>query len=59
MSVVRLLPALVARCVQRAAVRDDDVIAAVGGWVEDGFVLAHEQNGDSGGEAAQRWWSES
>ncbi len=51
MSVVRLLPAFVPSCVERAAVRDYDVIAAVGGWVEYGFVLTHKENGDSGCEA--------
>lgn len=52
MSVVGLLPALVARCMKRAAIGDYDVIAAVGRRVEDGFVLAHEENGDPRCEAA-------
>lgn len=52
MSVVGLLPALVARRVERGAVGDYDVIAAVGGRIEDGFVLAHEENGDPRCQAA-------
>lgn len=38
---------------QIGAVGRDDVIAAVGGWVPDRFVLAHEDDGDPGGEAAE------
>lgn len=33
----------------------DDVVAAVGRRVPDRFVLAHEQDGDAGGEPAERW----
>ena len=47
--VVRLLPVLAARDVQGRAVGNDDVVAAVGGWVEDGLVLAHEDHGDARG----------
>jgi len=35
------------------AVRYDDVVAAVCGGIEDGFVLSHEEDGDSGGETAE------
>jgi hypothetical protein len=31
-----------------------DIVAAVAGWVEDGFVLAHETHCDRGGEPAER-----
>lgn len=53
MSVVVLAPFLVARGVQRGAVRHHDVVTAVGGGVERGLVLAHEQHGNSGCQAAQ------
>ena len=33
----------------------DHIVAAVGRWVPDGFMLAHKQDGDSGCEAAERW----
>lgn len=52
MSVVGLLPALVACCMECAAVGDYYVIAAVGRRVEDGFVLTHEKDGDARCEAA-------
>lgn len=52
MSIVGLLPALIARCMERAAVGDYYVIAAVGRRVEDWFVLAHKENGDPRCEAA-------
>jgi hypothetical protein len=35
------------------AVNGDDIVAAIGGWVEDGFVLAHEDEGDGGGDATK------
>lgn len=54
MPVVELLPALLARRVQVVAVGDDDVVAAVGRRVEDGLVFSHEQDGDAGGEPAER-----
>lgn len=54
MSVVRLAPHFLARRVQRGAVGHDDVVAAVCGGIVDGFVLAHEDDGDAGGEAAER-----
>ena len=41
MSVVYLLPALLARCVQCGAVGYDDIVAAVGRGVPDRFVFAH------------------
>lgn len=40
--------------VQRRAVGDDDIVAAVSGGVPDGLVLAHEDHGDTGGETAER-----
>jgi len=51
-SIVSLLPALVARCMERAAVGDYNIIAAVGRRVIDGFVLPHEENGDPRCKAA-------
>ncbi|GAW26565.1 putative ribosomal protein l13 [Rosellinia necatrix] len=53
-AVVRLLPHLAARDVQGGAVGHDDVVAAVGGRVPDGLVLAHQDRRDPGGQAAQR-----
>lgn len=53
MSVVQLLPALLARGVQVRAVGYDDVVAAVGRGLPDRLVLAHEQDGDAGREAAE------
>jgi hypothetical protein len=32
------------------AVGYNDIVAAVGGWVPDGFMFAHEKDGDSGCE---------
>lgn len=52
MAVVRLAPLLQAGSVQRGAVGDDNVVAAVGGGVPDGLVLAHEDDGDARCEAA-------
>lgn len=52
MSVVCLLPHLAACYVQRSAIGHDDVVAAVGRRVEDGLVLAHEDDGNARGEAA-------
>lgn len=54
MAVVCLPPLLVTGGVQRRAVGDDDIVAAVGGGVPDGLVLAHEDHGDTGGETAER-----
>ena len=31
-----------------------NVIATIGGWIPDGFVFAHEDDGDLRGEAAER-----
>lgn len=53
MSVVHLLPALLAGRVQVRAVGYDDVVAAVGRGRPDGFVLAHKEDGDARGEAAE------
>jgi hypothetical protein len=50
---VQLLCALLARDVDVFAVGGDHVVAAVGGGVEDGLVLAHEGDGYAGGEAAE------
>ena len=54
MRVVFLLLHLLARDEQIRAVRGDDVVAAIGGGVPDGLVLAHEQYGDARSEAAER-----
>lgn len=53
MSVVEFLPAFLAGGVQFRAIRYDDVVAAVCRWIPDGFVFAHQEDGDSGGEAAE------
>lgn len=52
--VVLLLEALLACGAQVMAAHGHDVVAAVGRGVVDGLVLAHEEEGDGGGEAAQR-----
>lgn len=52
--VVLLLLHLLAGGVQLRQAGDDDVVAAVGTGVVDGFVLAHEGEGDGGGQAAER-----
>ena len=53
MPIVLLLPALLAGSVQVRAVGHDDVVAAVGRGIPDGFVLAHEKDGDPRGETAE------
>lgn len=53
MGAVELLEALFARDVQVCAVNGYDVVAAVGRGVVDGFVLAHEGQGDGRGDAAE------
>ena len=53
MRAVQLLLALLARDVDMCAVCSDDVVAAVGGRVEDGLVLAHQGECYAGGEAAE------
>lgn len=55
MSIIQLLPLLLPRRIQLRAVRHHHVVAAVGRGVPDGFVLAHEDHGDAGGEAAEGW----
>lgn len=35
------------------AICGDDVVAAVGGGIPDGFVFSLEEDGDAGGEAAE------
>jgi hypothetical protein len=39
---------------ERGAVCDDDIIAAVGGGIPDWLVFAHEDDGDAGGETPKR-----
>ena len=56
MRVVLLLLHLLAGGVQLRQAGDDDVVAAVGTRVINGFVLAHEREGDGGGQAAERAW---
>lgn len=51
--VVFLLEALLAGRAQVMAADGHDVVAAVGRRVVDGLVLAHEEEGDRRGEAAQ------
>ena len=53
MVVIFFLFALFAGDVEVGAVEGDDVVAAVGAGVVDGFVFAHEDEGDLGGETAQ------
>lgn len=52
-AVVQFLLHLLPRNADVLAVGGDDVVAAVGGGVVDGFVLAHEGDGDAGGDAAE------
>lgn len=54
MAIVFLLGQFPARDEHIVAAGGDDVIPAVGRRVPDRFVLAHEQDRDAGGEAAQR-----
>ena len=54
MGVVRLLLHLAARDEQVRARGRDDVVTAVGGRVPDRLVLAHQDDGDAGGQPAQR-----
>lgn len=42
MAVVLLLEALLARGMQVCAARHNHIVAAVGRWVVDGLMLAHE-----------------
>lgn len=56
MRAVEFLGALFAGGVELGAVCGDDVVAAVGGGVEDGFVLAHECQGYGGSDAAESAW---
>jgi hypothetical protein len=51
MCAVEFLEALLAGRVHVGAVDGHHVVAAVGGWVEDRLVLAHEDDGDGGGNA--------
>lgn len=53
MRIVQFLKPLFTRGVQIVAADGDDVVAAVGRGVPDGFVLAHEEDGYGGGEAAE------
>lgn len=53
MTVIELLPTLLAGCVEMRAVCYYDVVAAVGGRIPDGFVFAHKEDGDAGCEASE------
>lgn len=53
MRVVFLLLHFLARDQDVGAGGGDYVVAAVGGGVPDRFVLALQENGDAGGEAAE------
>lgn len=53
MCAVQLLESLFARRMDVGAVNGYDVVAAVGARVEDGFVLAHEGEGDGRGDAPE------
>lgn len=50
---IEFLDLLLAGDVDVAAADGDDVVPAVGGGVVGGFVLAHEGEGDAGGDAAE------
>lgn len=52
--VVLLLLQLLSRHVQVRAAGGDNVVAAVGAGIPDRLVLAHEDDGDAGGQAAER-----
>lgn len=54
MSIVLFLPAFLAGGVEVVAVGYDDVVAAVCGGIENGFVFSHEEDCDAGGETAER-----
>lgn len=56
MCAVEFLGALFAGGVELGAVCGDDIVAAVGGGVEDWFVLAHEGEGYGRGDAAEGAW---
>lgn len=53
MPVVRLLPLFAARGMQGGAFCDDDVVAAIGGRIEDGLMLSHQQDCYSRSQAPQ------
>jgi hypothetical protein len=53
MRAVEFLEALLAGCVHVGAVDGHHVVAAVGRWVENRLVLAHEDDGDGGGDAPE------
>lgn len=53
MCAVEFLEAFLASGVQVGAVNSHDVVAAVCRGVKDGLVLAHEDEGDGGGDAAE------
>ncbi len=53
MSVIEFLPALLAGGVEIRAVGDDNIVAAVGRGIPDWFVLSHEEDGDTGGQAPE------
>ena len=53
MRVVLLLKAFLARCVQVMAAGSDNIIAAISRGIPDWLVLAHEEDCDGRGNAAQ------
>lgn len=54
MRIILLLRHLLSRDEDIVAACGDHVVSAVGGGVVDGLVLAHEEEGDAAGEAAER-----
>ena len=56
MPIVLLLFPFLACDVQIMTAYGDDVVTTVGGGVVDGFVLAHEGEGDGGSNAAEGAW---
>lgn len=53
MSVVLLLEALLAGDAEVVAADGDDIVTTIRGGVIDGLVLAHEGEGNRGGESTQ------
>ena len=54
MRVVLLLKSLLSRRAQIMAANRDHVVTAIGGRIPNGFVLAHQEDSNGGGDAAQR-----
>ena len=53
MAVVEFLRHLLARGSDMLTIRGNNVVAAVGRGIVDGFVLAHQSEGDAGSDAAK------